>query len=253
MWNKNLLRTKRTASGSGNVVQWTATKPLVIMLLMVIVLIGGVAEARYYNGAAAAVKNNELIESATAMIEFRNSLQRIVQDSSLTLLQAAAEDTVPQQVRGLRFNAVQHPLLCDGDLSDESRLNVQIVTKVNYPEEEQGQKASFTTPAGAVNYLCAVWPVSADKEGTSANQLEWLSANGIEHRSAVGSDGGDETDVLVMHLGKRAVDLKRYEFSLLLFSDHCDSRWFMNEWSWSWTFLLVVRCSNVNAAVAVRR
>lgn len=204
MWNKKLLRTKRTpssASGSGNA---SLSKGTVAAVIIAFVIMRVGAEA-LYNDDASNVENNEL-ESATAMIEFRNMLQQIVQsprDSSLTLLQVnnknqhAAE--IAHQVRGLRFHAVQHPLLCDEDLS--SSLNVQIVSSDSSPTQALEK---------VTKNLCAVWPVVREEEQeTSASQLEWLSANGIERRSATWSSAaatvGDKDEaritLLVMHLG----------------------------------------------------
>lgn len=196
MWNISLLkRTKRTTK-SENVRGTTAA----VIIALVIMQIG--AEARYYDDTAPSVENNEL-DSVTAMIEFRSMLQRIVQsprDSSLTFLQVAnnneQEKDILQHVRGLRFHAAQHPMLCDDDClsSDKSRLNVRIVSS-----------SALSAPIFAEEkskYVCAIWPVVGVKEA-SAKHLEWLSANGIERRSGAWSSSREKerTQYLVMHLG----------------------------------------------------
>ena len=199
MWNKKLLRTKRTTQPC-----LLVQKASALMIMMGVIVQMGVVGAR----SASVVENNEL-DSATAMLAFRNALQGIGYDeSSLTLLlQVGASNDVVHQVRGLRFHAVENPLLCDGDLSPKSRLNVEFVQVLPDAVESGGATRNN------VKYLCAVWPVA---ESTSAGQLEWLSANGIERRSFVDSweqetpTGHKDTQYLAMHLGgNSATDEKR--------------------------------------------
>lgn len=204
MWIKKLLRTKhkRTTFGSNDV---SPLKALSVLLFSVLCVLGGPGRVGVEARAATAIENNEL-QSATAMIEFRNSLNRILLhgDSSLTLLTLPTtnnKDSIDQSVRGLRFHAVSHPVLCDDDL--KSRLNVQIVVS---------QDVNPVNDDDTVNdkFVCAVWPVELSTNDNSArNQLEWLSANGIERRSqgagAVDVDDLKDTraplQYLVMHLG----------------------------------------------------
>lgn len=203
MWIKKLLRTKhkRTTIDCNHV---SPLKAVSVLLFSVLCVLGGPGRVGVEARAATAIENNEL-ESATAMIEFRNSLNRILLhgDSSLTLLTLPTnnnKDPIEQSVRGLRFHAVSHPVLCDDDL--KSRLNVQIVVSqdVNPVHDDKVND----------KFVCAVWPVELSTDGNSArNQLEWLSANGIERRSqGAGADDADDLkdtraplQYLVMHLG----------------------------------------------------
>lgn len=192
------------------------------MLLLVIVQCAGPAEARY--ATTLTTENNEL-ESATAMIEFRSTLQRISygpHDLSLTLLTTTLPTNnnnnnnnkdIEQQVHGLHFHAVQHPLLCDQELSQDSRLNnVKIVSSSQDNDENSaGVLGNEMNPiVDNHKYVCAVWPVKT----SAASQLEWLSANGIERRARKGVETADadldttwstttegELQYLVMHLG----------------------------------------------------
>lgn len=222
MWNKKLLRTKRTLQSSDCSASGGLLKAVAVALLL-IVQIGayGVVEARSYlneKSSDVPVQRNNEMESATTMIEFRDLLlQRIVpspRDASLTLLQLKSGSSSSinnlDVVQGLQFHAVHHPLLCDEDLATgKSRVNVQIV------EPSEQEEAVVDHNERNVKYLCAVWPVVVGASG--ASQLEWLSANGIERRSTgTWSMGDDKLQyLLVMHLGgqdggAKFNDLKRY-------------------------------------------
>lgn len=228
MWNKKLLRTKRTLQSSDGSASGGLLKAVAVALLL-IVQIGayGVVEARSYlneKSSDVPVQRNNEMESATTMIEFRDLLlQRIVpspRDASLTLLQLKSGSSSSinnlDVVQGLQFHAVHHPLLCDEDLATgKSRVNVQIVEPSE--EEEEVEEAVVDQNERNVKYLCAVWPVVVGASG--ASQLEWLSANGIERRSAGTWSTGTGDDklqyLLVMHLGgqdggAKINDLKRY-------------------------------------------
>lgn len=229
MWNKKLLRTKRTLQSSDCSTSGGLLKAVAVALLLIVQIGGyGVVEARSYlneKSSDVPVQRNNEMESATTMIEFRDLLlQRIVpspRDASLTLLQLKSGSSSSinnlDVVQGLQFHAVHHPLLCDEDLATgKSRVNVQIVEPSE--QEEEAEEAVVDQNERNVKYLCAVWPVVVVR-ASGASQLEWLSANGIERRSAGTWSTGTGDDklqyLLVMHLGgqdggAKISNLKRY-------------------------------------------
>lgn len=204
MWNKRLLRTIPPSSeepGGGRVGRCSA---LCLILVSVLVIVSGsVAEARYYP-----MENNNLRDSATAMIEFRGALKRIIigsRDSSLTFVVLGEKEKVASHVQGLRFHVVENPLLCDENLSQDEVVTARFVSESEDVLVAEERDDEVAIPP-LVNYVCAVWPVQEEVlSGNNINQrLEWLSANGIEQRSTEG-----EQHIMVMHLEKPLVHLKR--------------------------------------------
>lgn len=206
MWNKNLLRTKRT----------TPQSPAAVMVVVASVIALMITGVQLRGAEARSLRRNNEIESANAVLGLRNALQRVVYASPadeapltllLLLLQVANNNyNNVKDVQGLRFHAVSDAVLCDQVLAKESRVDVRIVTK----EEEEGNVPDATVD-GNVKYLCAVWPV--DEGGpmmTSVEHMEWLSANGIERRY-LGTETGEEElgQTLVMHLGAKSSNSRR--------------------------------------------
>lgn len=204
MWNKKLLRTKRT----------TYAEAFILCVVTLTVIVQNVVLAYSVTEQPKPELNNEF-ESATAMISFRNAFERIIDvagDASLPLtplLQvgntAAIRQRLEQQVKGLQFHAVHHALLCDEHLAEQSRLNVRIVS----PQEAAVPLTSGSgVSSSSVKYVCAMWPViNVMDEIEAGRNLEWLSKNGIERRSR--EEDGIVKQYLVMHLGERTGEMKR--------------------------------------------
>lgn len=217
MWSKRLLRTIRPSSEPPTIPGQCLL--LLLLIVTVVSVIAGGAEARSLDSSSSddATNNNER-DSATALIQFRSDLKRIVygsRDSSLTLVlsEGSSKDSVNLRsvVHGLRFHVVESPLLCDEDLPQQSQWTVEILNERNVLVSDENTRRARRP---VVEYVCAVWPVEAGgggivggNENDENHELEWLSANGIERRSAV--EGGEHRQILLMHLGHRIEEIKR--------------------------------------------